>query len=147
MDGPPPSTGSVTLLVPDEAEGTMLQVLVGLNASEEWVLKLYVNDRTPAAGDTEADYTEASGFGYAAIPLVAASWVLTLGGPSWVGYPQQTFTFTGALGLLYGYYLVQASSGKIMGAERFPDPLPEILVNGDYVKVTPRFTLGSVFGD
>lgn len=137
----------MTLVVPNAAEDVMLQNILNKTAPQDWKLQLYTNNKTPAAGDTEADYTEASGFGYAAITLSGASWTITPGAPSSASYAQQTFTFTGALGNVYGYYIVQATSGKILCAERFSNGPYNVQNSGDEIKITPVFTLASSSGD
>lgn len=132
----------MTLKVPNASEQTMLENILNITAPQELVLRLFTNDKVPADGDTAADYTEAAGNGYAAININHASWVITPGNPTVAVYPQQTFTFTGALGNVYGYYLAEAVSGKLKWAERFTDGPYNIVNNGDQIKVTPRFTLG-----
>jgi len=131
----------MALLVPNNGEGDALQYFVNRAAPENLVLKLYTNNVTPAEGDTAASYTEAAGFGYAAITLTGASWgAPSEGAPSSIAFAQQTFTFTGALGNVYGYFLVRASSGRIALAERFSDGPYNIVNNGDQIKITPTIT-------
>ena len=79
--------------------------------------------------------------GYASKALTGTSWVVTPGAPTSAAYAQQTWTFDGTGGstVVYGYYVVQASSGVLMFAERFGTP-PTIVNNGDQIKVTPTIT-------
>lgn len=56
-------------------------------------------------------------------------------------YAQQTFTFTGALGNVYGYYLNRTTGTDLMVAERFSDGPYNITANGDQIKVTPLISL------
>ena len=128
------------LLVPNAAEDVMLQNILNKTAPQDGRLKLYTNNITPAETDTEASYTEAAGFGYADILFSPASWTITPGAPTSAAYPQQTYTFTGALGNVYGYYVVQTTSGKILFAERFSTGPFNMVNNGDQIKVTPQFT-------
>jgi hypothetical protein len=53
----------------------------------------------------------------------------------------QTFTFTGALGSIYGYFMTRATSGRIALAERFPSAPYAIVNNGDSIDLTPTITL------
>ena len=129
------------LLVPNGSEATMLEAILNKTAPQNLVLRLFTNNQTPAEGHVALDYTEASGNGYAAINLTAASWTVAEGAPSEASYPEQTFTFTGALGNVYGYYVTQATSGKLMWAERFTGAPFNIANNGDQIKVTPKLTL------
>jgi hypothetical protein len=131
----------MALLVPNQGEQIALEALVGKTAGQNLILRLYTSNTTPAETDTEATYTEASGNGYAAITLTAASWTVTPGAPTEAAYAEQTFTFTGALGNVYGYYFTQVTSGKLVWAERFTGAPFNIANNGDQIKITPRITL------
>lgn len=132
----------MTLLVPNNGEGDGLEYFVNRAAPENLVLRLYTNNITPAETDTAATYTEAAGFGYAAATLTGATWgAPSEGAPSSIAYAQQTFTFTGALGNVYGYHMTRATSGRIALAERFSDGPYNIQNNGDQIKITPQITL------
>lgn len=131
----------MTLLVPNNGEARMLKAVVNHTAPENLVLKLFTNNVTPGETDTAGTYTEASGNGYAAITLTGSSWTITEGAPSDASYAQQTFTFTGNLGNVYGYFIVQVTSGLLMWAERFTDGPYAIVNNGDQIKITPKITL------
>jgi hypothetical protein len=131
----------MTLLVPNAGEARMLKAVVNHTAPENLVLKLFTNNVTPGETDTAGTYTEASGNGYAAITLTGSSWTITEGAPSDASYAQQTFTFTGNLGNVYGYFIVQASSGILLWAEKFSDGPYNIVNNGDQIRITPKITL------
>lgn len=130
----------MSLLVPNQGEDLALKALLNHTAGQNLVLRLFTNNKTPAETDTEADYTEASGNGYAALTLTGSSWVFTPGAPSSAAYAQQTFTFSGALGNVYGYYMTQVTSGKLVYAERFSNGPYNIQNAGDQVKITPAIT-------
>ena len=131
----------MALLFPNNGEGDALQYLVNRAAPENLILRLYTSNTTPAEADVAATYTEATGFGYAALTLTGASWgAPSEGAPSSIAYAQQTFTFTGALGNVYGYYLTRATSGRIAFSERFSDGPYNIANNGDQIKITPTIT-------
>ena len=73
--------------------------------------------------------------------LTGADWsILNTDPPVAVG-AQQTFTFAGALGNVYGYYLTRETSGKIAWAERFSDGPYNVARSGDDIKVVPRLEL------
>lgn len=131
----------MALVVPNQGEQIALEAFVGKTAGQNLVLRLYTNDVTPGETNTEATYTEASGNGYAAITLTAANWTVTPGAPTEAAYAEQTFTFTGALGDVYGYYFTQVTSGKLVWAERFTGAPFNIANNGDQIKITPKITL------
>jgi len=104
-------------------------------------LKLYSNNKTPAEGDTAADYTEISGGGYAAKALASGSWVITGGDPSVASYAAQDFNFTGvtnAPAVIYGYFVVD-SNNLLRGSERFPaGVIPFTPSNGALIRITPK---------
>jgi hypothetical protein len=131
----------MTLLVPNASEVIMMENFLNKTAPQNLVLKLYSSNTTPAETDTVAAYTELSGGGYADIDLVAANWTVTPGNPTSAVYPEQTFTFTGAAGNVYGYYVVQAVSGALMWAERFTNAPLNIQNNGDEIRITLQITL------
>jgi len=130
----------MALLVPNVGEELALKALLNHTAPQNLVLRLYTSNTTPAESDTAATYTEASGNGYAAITLTGGSWVVTPGAPTSAAYAEQTFTFTGALGNVYGYFLTQVTSGILVYAERFTGAPFSINNNGDQIKITPTIT-------
>lgn len=132
-----------TLVLPKQGEQLMLEAIVNKTAPQALVLRLFKSDTTPADGHTEADYTEADFTGYSAINLTAANWTWTTGDPSSIGFAQQTFTSSAGSQNqpVYGYYVTQAVSGKLVWAERFGDGPYTIVNDGDAIKVTPAFTL------
>lgn len=130
----------MTLLVMNQGEQILLDAFTGKTAGQNLVLRLFTSNTTPAETDTEATYTEATGNGYAAITLTAANWTTTPGAPTNTAYAEQTFTFTGALGNVYGYYFTQVTSGKAVLAERFTAAPFNIANNGDQIKITPQIT-------
>lgn len=131
----------MALVVCNNGEGDALQYFVNRASPQDLVLRLNTNNITPAETDVAASMTEATGFGYASVTLTGASWgAPSEGAPSSIAYAQQTFTFTGPLGNVYGYYCTRASSGRLAIAERFSDGPYNIVNNGDQIKVTPAIT-------
>lgn len=131
----------MALVVPNDGEEDALTYYVNKGSPQNLVLCLYTNNITPGETDTTATYTEAAGNGYANVTLTGASWTVTPGAPSSAAYAQQTFTFTGALGNVYGYFLKRLTSGRIAHAERFSDGPYNIQNNGDQIKITPTVTM------
>ena len=123
-----------------QGEQIALEALVNKTAPQTLILRLYTNNYTPVEASTEANFTEASGFGYASVSLTPASWTASGSDPTQLAYPQVTFTFTGALGNVYGYYLTQTTSGKAVWAEIFSDGPYNMNNNGDQIKVTVQIT-------
>lgn len=132
----------MALLVPNQGEEIALAALLNKTAPENLDLKLFKSNTTPGETDTEATYTEADFTGYSAVQLTAASWTITPGAPTSAAYAQQTFTSSAGSQnqSVYGYMLVQRSSGKLVYAERFSDGPYVIVNNGDAIKVTPTIT-------
>lgn len=130
----------MALVIPNGAEKVALENFLNKTAPENLVLRLFTNNVTPGESDVVGTYTEASGSGYSSASLTAASWTVTEGAPTEGVYPEVTFTFTGALGNVYGYYVTGATSGAIKWAERFTGAPFNIQNNGDQIKVTPKIT-------
>ena len=131
----------MTLLVANSSEVIIMENFLNKTAPQDLVLRLYSSDTTPSETDTEATYTETSGGGYLEESLTAASWTVTPGNPTTATYPEVTFTFTGAAGNVYGYYVVQAVSGALMWAERFTNAPLNIQNAGDEIRITLQITL------
>lgn len=132
----------MSLVLPNQGEKIALEALVAKTAGQNLILKLFKSNTTPGESDTEATYTEADFTGYSAITLTAANWSVSEGAPTEASYAQQTFTSTAGSQSqnVYGYYLVQVTSGKLVWAERFSDGPYTIVNNGDSIKVTPKIT-------
>ncbi|MCC6530923.1 MAG: hypothetical protein IT531_00100 [Burkholderiales bacterium] len=130
----------MALVVVDQAENIILEAIVNKTAPQALDLKLYKNNVTPAETDTEATYTEADFTGYADIALAGGDWAAASGG-SIATAAQKVFTASGTpSGSVYGYYLTQQTSGKLMWAERDGAAPFTIAAAGDTVKVTPTIT-------
>lgn len=131
----------MALVIVDNGESVALQLITNkATTTRDLVLRLFTSNTTPAETDTAGTYTEASGNGYAAITLTGASWTVSGTAPTSIGYAQQTFTFTGALGDVYGYYLTRATDDDLIAAERFTGAPFNIANNGDQIKITLAIT-------
>ena len=134
----------MTLVVVDQAEEHFLDLILAAN----YTLKLYKTDVTAGLTQVqqdaldETDFTEANFTGYSAATLTGGSWTTTVGNPCAGVYAQQTFTSSAdqSAQVLYGYYVVRTSDGKLQWFEDFIVPLV-IEFNGEYVQITPRITL------
>lgn len=137
----------MTIVVPSAAEKTDLEFMLGAVTPGNQTLKLYVNNHTLADTSAETDLTEMSTHGYAAKTLTKTSWAVVAGGsgnPATGTYAQQTWTFTAAAAVtVYGYYIIDSTSGKLMWAEAFASP--KVIQNGgDQIIITPTVTLSRV---
>lgn len=126
----------MSLVCVDQGEEIILTAICAVN----YTLQLFSNNDSPIDTDTEADYTLASGGGYADLPLTGGSWTVTPGDPCVALYAAQTFSFSGSGGTVYGYLIVRTSDGKLLFAERF-DSGPFVTAVGVNIVVTPRLTL------
>lgn len=131
----------MSLVVCNQGTRLTLEAILNKTAPQNLKLKLYVNDITPGVTTLETDFTEASFTGYAAITLAGGSWTTAEANPSTASYAEQTFASSAnqAAQIVYGYYLVQASSGKLIAAERFSASIT-IQKNGDAALFTPAMT-------
>jgi hypothetical protein len=128
-------------VVPNVGEVEFLKAMLAVTAmNATMTLKLYTNNVTPGESDTAGTYTGAAGFGYADITLNGASWTVSTDGSGVTSgvYALQSWTFTGALGNVYGYFVVRADTGVLLFAERFSDGPYPISFNGDIINVTPK---------
>jgi hypothetical protein len=130
----------MALNFPDTGENLSLEMITNKTAPQNLLLKLYKNNITPSDTDTAGTYTEATFPGYAAITLTGASWNAASAGT--IAYSaQQTFTCSGAAtDDIYGYYVVQASSGTLLYSERDGAAPFAIRNSGDAVKITPTIS-------
>jgi len=129
----------MSLLVPHLGQSKMLETIV----RQDLTLRLFINDKTPAWWDKASGYVEPKGNGYFPIPLKWAEWEVTVAPPITASYPEQLFTFTGAVGDVYGYYVLHDKSGVMMWAERFPNAPFQIKNEGDQIKIELTLKYGS----
>ncbi len=146
------------LMVPREGDVQLLTDLMGGGTLENWLLGLFHSNITPAETDTATTYTaqEATFTGYARKTLTrsvgASTWNTPVaqapsGSPAWssrtqVGHSQygstpQTWTCGATGDTVYGYFILGATSGKLICAEAFSTP--RTLANGDTLSITPVF--------
>jgi hypothetical protein len=149
------------LKIVDEGASKMMTILFGAdNKQTTWKLRLMAKatsgtaDPTLADSDTYASHASgwavASGGGYADITINAqggsapAATVSTVGGIVQVAWPEQTFTFTGALTTnttICGAQIVNATDSILIAEEVLTNFTPAN--NGDTYKVTPVIKLGN----
>jgi hypothetical protein len=130
----------MALVVPNASEVLMLEYILNKTAPQDLTVRLYDNDITPDESTTELTLNEVAGNGYAPKILTAANWDITPGNPSEAVYNvEQVFTFTGAAGNIYGYYVTR-TGGELMWAERFTGGPFDVQVAGSEIRITLRFT-------
>ena len=129
----------MALVVPNASEAIILRYIVNTDAPENLIIRLYANNVTPDENSTEATFIEATGGGYASIGL--STWSVIQGTPSQAEHTEVTWTFSAAVGNIYGYYVTRQTGGELMWAERFTNGPFDIQTTGDEIKITPRLTL------
>lgn len=135
------------LVVPDQGELELLDKMLkdALSTNENYILKLYRNDYTPASNSAPGSFTEANFTNYAARTLTRINWnaAVTVSGKAESSYATTPQSWTcGATGnTIYGYWVEAATSAKVLWAERFSTS--RVLANGDVLNITPKFTLAS----
>lgn len=136
----------MTLLCPDVGEVVLLTDLLG--NGNNWTLKLFKNDVTPAESDTDATYTEADFTDYAAKTLTrsvsGSTWATptTSSGTTSSEYNSgtpQSWTCGATGNSIYGYYIVDAVTGTLLIAERFA--ATRTLAENDTLNLTPKIEL------
>ena len=131
------------LILPSASEKTALEFTLGVLTPGNQSLRLFVNDYTPDDTTVLANLTEMSTHGYAAKTLTKTSWVVTAGStgqPASGAYATQTWTFTAAAAVsVYGYHVVDVTSGLLVWVERFASA-KVIQNNGDQIIITPTIT-------
>lgn len=131
------------LVIPTQSEKTTLEYTLGVVAPNDQKLKLFVNDVVPDDTFVAANLTEMSTLSYADKTLTKANWVVTAGAagaPASGAYAQQQWILTaGAAVTVYGYYVVDSVTGKLLWAERFNNP-KTVGNAGDQVLITPTLT-------
>ena len=134
----------MALVVPNASEVIMLNYILNIDAPENISIRLYANNVIPDENSTVATFTEvANGLGYTTggQSLTPGSWSVISGNPSQAEHTEVTWTFTGAAGNIYGYYVTRDTGGELLWAERFTNGPFNITTNGDEIKITPRLTL------
>lgn len=131
------------IVIPSASEKTLCDFMLGVTVPGNQILKLYVNNVTPADTHVAADFTEMSTLGYAAKTLTKTSWVTSAGASGAVAsaaYAQQTWTFTaGTAVTVYGYFYTDTTTGLLLGAELFSSA--KVVQNtGDQIIMTPTIT-------
>lgn len=126
----------MAIIVPDEGEVILLNK--ALQTGENGTLKLYTAvSPSLSESTTGANFTEATFTGYAAKTLTSASWggASTAAGVTSSTYAAQTWTNSGSAQTILGYYVVGATSGKVLWCEAFSSS--QVINAGGTLTVTP----------
>lgn len=123
-------------------------------AAPRWMIegseiRLFRNDYTPDRYSDIGDFIEPDYTGYAAQPLIPASWALldfTDPTRGWV-YPTITFEMTGNLvpNEIYGWWIDFSATGTPVIAGRFDDGPIALIDVGDRILLVARYSMRSLF--
>lgn len=134
----------MALLVPDVGEAKLLAYALNKSTPEDMTLKLFKNNYTPVEGSVAGDFTVADFTGYANVSVLGSSWTITTtAGVTEAARAAAAFTSSAdqTAQNVYGYYVIGASTGVVLWAERFTDGPYSISINGDQINVTLKITL------
>lgn len=134
----------MAIVVPNCGELLLLEwALKSTSTPEALTLKLYKSDTTPSATSVAGDFSVADFTGYEDKSIARASWSAPStdgNGKAATAYAEQSWS-VGSTQTVYGAYVVGATSGTLVFAERFASA--RSVQSGDTLKVTPNFTLAS----
>jgi hypothetical protein len=128
-------------LLLNQGEQIMAEAFINKTAPQDLILKLYKNNYIPIDASIESDFTEADFTGYAHIDVPGATaWTATPGAPTTLIHTVCVFTSSADSQNqpIYGWFLVQLTSGKAVAALKFSDGPYTIVNNGDIINVTPE---------
>lgn len=129
----------MALAVPNQGENIALEALVNKTAPQALELHLFkLPSSDPGETATEASFTAADFTGY------SADTSITWGSASGGTITGDKSTFTSSAGSqnqdVYGYMLIQATSGKLVYYEYFSGGPYNIANDGDKIEVTPSIS-------
>jgi hypothetical protein len=136
----------MALLISDEGVLELLDKCLkdALSVNENYSLRLFKVNKTPDHLDIAADYTaiEANFTGYAAKTLTRAGWgaaTIVSNAASTTYGTVQSWTAASTGNIIYGYFVLGSTSGKLLWCEKFGTP--RSMGVGDVLDLTPVFTL------
>lgn len=110
------------------------------------LLGLFSNAHRPTDRDRVEDYVELEGGGYRALMVQGPEWALELeDGPAVLAQaPEQAFRFEAPTAPVYGYYLRDALTGRLLWAEAWENEDGELTpirpdLPGFEIRVRPRY--------
>lgn len=138
----------MAIMVPTPSRQAMIKCVLNHTAAQNQTLKLFSSNTTPTVATVVADFTETTGGGYASKALTGSSYTIGDDGvdDALASYAEQTWTFTGVIGgtgIVYGYYIIQTTSGLLLWCEKFASSFTPA-VNGDALALTVKLRLGDL---
>jgi len=132
------------LVVPNDGELVLLRMMLkDASNSDTFLLRLYKNNYTPDQNSVLSSFTEADFTNYTQATIARGDWSApsTSGGSGSTTAAQKSWTCGASTNTVYGYYVVDSGSSKVLWAEKFS--VPRALINGDTINLNPAFTLSS----
>lgn len=136
----------MVLIVPDTSELILLDKMLRRlsNNDADFELRVFTNSDEPDSITTASDLTEATFSGYVVKTLNRSNFLaaVTLGnGDAQIVYDTEQVWTVGATGQqVYGYYILERSTGDLLWLERIG---ATTLNAADKLKITPALTLRS----
>ena len=133
----------MAIVIPSASAKTLLEFALGDVTPGNQEYRLFVNNYTPDDDSVAASFTEMSTLGYALKELTKTDWTATAGAsgqPATAVQAQQTWTFeAGTPVSVYGYYVTDKTTGKLLWAEKFASA--KVVGNlNDQILITPTLT-------
>lgn len=133
----------MSLVCPDVGEVELLDKMLkdALSVDEDYTLKLFKTNVTPAESDTAGSYTVADFTNYVNKTLTRTGWAgaSTAGGTTSTTFAQQSWTCGASGNTVYGYWVIGVTSTVVLWAEAFATA--RVLASGDTLNLTPRMEL------
>src|SRR4051794_3347686 len=129
-------------LITNEGLNDLLSIALGIGSTLTMALRLFVNSYTIIPATVLGDLTECTIAGYACVTLSTGSWVPSALSNTWVyDYPQVTYTFTSNSGpsTVYGWYMVDTTSSKLVCGGNISPYTPDASLGGS-LGVTIKIT-------
>jgi hypothetical protein len=136
------------IVIPNVAKVELLERLVGSDSDVPEKLRLFQNNLTIGPTTVLSDFTQANFSGYVAGTLtgVSVSGTLDSDNRAVATWSDITFTKSGATGnTIWGYYVTN-NMGGFCWAEKFDSPVV-LDTDGEFLTITPKFTLKSQFSN
>lgn len=133
------------ILIPREGMLNILQLLLTrqLTPYPSVTYHWFVNDYTPAYGDTLSSYVEASGLLIPSLSVDDVDWSLTAPADTATAEAAEAIISVTSAVTIYGYYVTNPAGTELLWAERFEGGPFTYGVLGGTLAFTPRFQITS----
>lgn len=128
--------------VVEQGQTHLFGLMLAPNMSARLFTNDVVNEQNYAYDIDETDFTEPVFAGYAAAALTSGNWTVTPGSSAIVTHTSVSFTrsATGALELIYGYFVTRDSDDALIWYEEFENGPYVTVLSGDDITFQPKIT-------